>query len=109
MNKLALYVFPLGVLVGGPFLPIAILLYWVSNNIWTYGQQHLVFHKIDAEEEAKKQEAITRRNDNSPKPGARPDHSKKKGSPAALKTADPADDDGDAPEVSIKKPHPQPS
>ena len=52
MNKLALYVFPLGVLVGGPFLPIAILLYWVSNNIWTYGQQHLVFRKIDAEEEA---------------------------------------------------------
>ena len=109
MNKLALYVFPLGVLVGGPFLPIAILLYWVSNNIWTYGQQHLVFRKIDAEEEAKKQEAITRRNDNAPKPGARPDPSKKKGSPAALKTADSADDDGDAPEVSLKKPQPKPS
>ena len=30
MNKLALWVFPLGVLVGGPFLPIAILLYWVT-------------------------------------------------------------------------------
>lgn len=109
MNKLALWVFPLGVLVGGPFLPIAILLYWVSNNIWTYGQQHLVFRKIDAEEEAKKQEAITRRNDNAPKPGARPDPSKKKGSPAALKTADSADDDGDAPEVSLKKPQPKPS
>src|SRR6476469_10075151 len=41
MNKLALYVFPLGVVVGGPFLPIAIIIYWVSNNIWTFGQQHI--------------------------------------------------------------------
>ncbi|GCE44198.1 Inner membrane protein translocase component YidC, long form [Rhodococcus wratislaviensis] len=35
LNKLMLWVFPLGVLVGGPFLMIAILLYWVSNNLWT--------------------------------------------------------------------------
>ncbi|MBM4568485.1 membrane protein insertase YidC, partial [Rhodococcus hoagii] len=51
MNKLALWCFPLGVLVGGPFLMIAILLYWVSNNIWTYAQQHIVFRRIDAEKQ----------------------------------------------------------
>ena len=45
MNKLALYIFPLGVVIGGPFLPLAIILYWVSNNIWTFGQQHYVFRK----------------------------------------------------------------
>ncbi|MQY27012.1 membrane protein insertase YidC [Nocardia aurantia] len=78
MNKLALYVFPLGVMVGGPFLPIAILLYWVSNNIWTYGQQHLVFGRIDKEEQAKKQEALDRRAQNAPKPGAKPVDPKKK-------------------------------
>ncbi|WP_277370634.1 membrane protein insertase YidC [Rhodococcus rhodochrous] len=83
MNKLALYVFPLGVLVGGPFLPIAVIIYWVSNNIWTYGQQHLVFRRIDKEEEEKKAAALARRNENAPKPGARPDKSKKKGSAAA--------------------------
>ncbi|MCX5045010.1 membrane protein insertase YidC [Aldersonia sp. NBC_00410] len=77
MNKLALWVFPLGVLVGGPFLMIAILLYWVANNIWTYGQQHLVFGRIDREEEAKKQEALERRASNAPKPGARPTQTKK--------------------------------
>ena len=33
MNKLALYVFPFGVVAGGPFLPIAIILYWFANNI----------------------------------------------------------------------------
>ncbi|QKT13840.1 membrane protein insertase YidC [Rhodococcus sp. W8901] len=78
MNKLALWVFPLGVLVFGAFLPIAILLYWVSNNAWTYGQQHLVFRKIDAEEDAKKQAALERRAENAPKPGARPSLDKKK-------------------------------
>ena len=78
MNKLALWVFPLGVLVGGSFLMIAILLYWVSNNIWTYAQQHIVFRRIDAEESAKKQEALERRADNAPKPGARPTQGKRK-------------------------------
>ncbi|MBF6096387.1 YidC/Oxa1 family membrane protein insertase, partial [Nocardia cyriacigeorgica] len=72
MNKLALWVFPLGVLVGGPFLPIAILLYWVSNNIWTYGQQHLVFGRMAKEEEAKKQAKLEQRAQNAPKPGAKP-------------------------------------
>ncbi|WP_227979013.1 membrane protein insertase YidC [Nocardia spumae] len=82
MNKLALWVFPLGVVVGGPFLPIAILLYWVSNNIWTYGQQHLVFGRIDKEEQQKKQEAIERKAQNAPKPGAKPSAKKKSGSAA---------------------------
>ncbi|AOW95202.1 membrane protein insertase YidC [Rhodococcus sp. WMMA185] len=95
MNKLALYVFPLGVLVGGPFLPIAILLYWVSNNIWTYGQQHIVFRRIDAEEEEKKQAAMARRAENAPKPGARPDLSKKKKSGAAATNGSSGQDDSE--------------
>ncbi len=77
MNKLALYVFPLGVVVGGPFLPIAIIIYWVSNNIWTFGQQHYVFGKIEEEEEAKKEEALARRAANAPAPGVKP--TKRKG------------------------------
>ena len=81
MNKLALYVFPLGVVVGGPFLPIAIIIYWVSNNIWTFGQQHLVFGKIEKEEEAQKQEELARRSANAPAPGAKPLKARK-GAPA---------------------------
>ena len=54
MNKLALYVFPFGVVAGGPFLPLAIIFYWFSNNIWTFGQQHFVFTMIEKEEEAKR-------------------------------------------------------
>ena len=72
MNKLALYVFPLGVVVGGPFLPLAIILYWFANNIWTFGQQHYVFGMIEKEDEAKRQEVIQRRASNAPAPGAKP-------------------------------------
>ncbi|BBC17894.1 inner membrane protein translocase componentYidC [Mycobacterium leprae Kyoto-2] len=72
MNKIALYVFPFGVVVGGPFLPLAIILYWFSNNIWTFGQQHYVFSMIEKEDEAKKQKAIERRTANAPAPGSKP-------------------------------------
>ena len=77
MNMLALYIFPLGILVTGPFFPVAILLYWMSNNIWTYGQQHIVFGRIAKEEEEArlvKQEKVKA---NAPKPGVKPDRLKK--------------------------------
>ncbi|ONI82140.1 membrane protein insertase YidC [Saccharothrix sp. ALI-22-I] len=72
MNKLTLYIFPVGVLVGGLFFPVAILLYWLSNNAWTLGQQYVVYHRIDREEEAKKVEATAQRQALAPKPGAKP-------------------------------------
>lgn len=105
MNKLALYVFPLGVVVGGPFLPLAIILYWFSNNIWTFGQQHVVFGMIEKEEEAKKQEAIQRRAANAPAPGVKPKRSPKVadangvmavGEDGAESGSTKADDGGDA-------------
>jgi YidC/Oxa1 family membrane protein insertase len=88
MNKLALYVFPLGVVVGGPFLPLAIIMYWLANNIWTFGQQHYVFGKIEAEEEQQKLDALERRAANAPAPGARPSRKKKAAGPAADGEAD---------------------
>ncbi|MCE3553557.1 membrane protein insertase YidC [Pseudonocardia sp. RS11V-5] len=72
MQKLMLYVFPIGVVVGGPFLPLAILFYWVSNNLWTLGQQYIVYKKIDAEEAEKKEQATAQRNSLAPKPGQKP-------------------------------------
>lgn len=86
MRNLMLWVFPLGVLVGGPFLMIAILLYWVANNLWTYGQQHLVFIRLDRQERERadlSREAAVEapqeqsRGATTPKPGARPINSKK--------------------------------
>ena len=87
MNKLALYVFPLGVVVGGPFLPLAIILYWFSNNIWTFGQQHYVFGMIEKQEEAKKREMLERRAANAPAPGAKPKRPAKGASPGGNGTS----------------------
>jgi YidC/Oxa1 family membrane protein insertase len=72
MNKLMLYVFPIGVVVGAPFLPLAVLLYWVANNLWTLGQQHVVYRKIDAEESAKRDASVASQQARAPRPGQKP-------------------------------------
>jgi YidC/Oxa1 family membrane protein insertase len=95
MNKLALYVFPLGVVLGGPFFPLAIALYWFANNIWTFAQQHYVFGMIEKEDEAKKQDAIQRRAANAPTPGAKPKRNAKTAPPAG-NGSPPADADADS-------------
>ena len=104
MNKLALYVFPLGVVVGGPFLPLAIIFYWFSNNIWTFGQQHVVFGMIEKEDEAKKEEVLQRRAANAPAPGAKPKRTPKttpvSGNGAATDAAGEGGDDGGAKPVT---------
>ncbi len=112
MNNLALYVFPLGILVTGVFFPVAILLYWMSNNIWTYGQQHIVFGQIEKEEEAAKQAKQEKRKANAPQPGARPNRTKR-GVAAPAKAADEsADSDGAGTEsssVDMTKPGQKPT
>ena len=72
MQKLMLYVFPIGVVVGAPFLPLAILIYWVSNNLWTLGQQYVVYRRIDAEQAEKKEQAAATRQALAPRPGQKP-------------------------------------
>ena len=52
MGKLTLWIFPMFAIIGGPFLPLAILIYWLANNFWTLGQQSVVYRKIDREEAA---------------------------------------------------------
>jgi YidC/Oxa1 family membrane protein insertase len=86
MNKLMLYVFPIGVVVGAPFLPLAVLLYWVSNNLWTLGQQYVVYRRIDAEETEKREEAAATRQARAPKPGQKPVRPESSGSEPKPKT-----------------------
>lgn len=97
MNKLALYVFPLGVVVGGPFLPLAIILYWFSNNIWTFAQQHYVFGLIAQEDEAKKDEALRRRAANAPAPGSKPKRGARAATTGAPAPTDPGTPAGETP------------
>jgi YidC/Oxa1 family membrane protein insertase len=72
MNKLTMYIFPLGVLVFGALFPLGLLFYWLANNGWTLMQQRLVYTKIDKEEAARKAEAIEKRASLGPKPGQKP-------------------------------------
>jgi YidC/Oxa1 family membrane protein insertase len=60
------------VVVGAPFLPLAVLLYWVANNLWTLGQQYVVYRRIDAEETEKKAQVVAERQARAPRPGQKP-------------------------------------
>ncbi|MFE0028419.1 membrane protein insertase YidC [Amycolatopsis sp. NPDC059021] len=72
MNKLTMYVFPLGVVVFGGMFPLGLLFYWLANNGWTLMQQRLVYTRIDKEEEQRKAEAKEKRASLGPKPGQKP-------------------------------------
>ncbi len=75
MNKLMLYMFPLFVVVGGPFFPLAILFYWLANNSWTFGQLYMAHRIQDRRAAAKAQVVEEAREANrfsTPRPGAKP-------------------------------------
>ncbi len=75
MNKLMLYMFPLFVVVGGPFFPLAILFYWLANNSWTFGQLW-VAHRMQDRKALAKAQVVEEVKDQSrfstPRPGVRP-------------------------------------
>jgi len=75
MNKLMLYMFPLFVVVGGPFFPLAILFYWLANNSWTFGQLR-VAHTLQDKRALAEAQVVEEVKDQSkfstPKPGAKP-------------------------------------
>jgi YidC/Oxa1 family membrane protein insertase len=45
IQKLMLYGIPLGLLVSGWAFPLGVILYWVTNNLFTLGQQQWVLKK----------------------------------------------------------------
>jgi YidC/Oxa1 family membrane protein insertase len=79
MNKVMVYLFPLGVVGGGPFFPLAILMYWLSNNLWTLAQQRVVYQRIEAEDAEKKEVAVAQRQALAPRPGQKPVRPKRDG------------------------------
>jgi YidC/Oxa1 family membrane protein insertase len=71
ISKAMMYLAPAGMLGSGLFfpVPIGVLLYFLANNVWTFGQQHLLTAKIDREEAA--QEKVKPKVA-APKPGQKP-------------------------------------
>jgi YidC/Oxa1 family membrane protein insertase len=72
MQKLTMWLFPIGVLIFGAFFPIAILLYWLANNSWTLTQQWYVYGRIAREEEDRRAQAAEQRDLLAPRPGQKP-------------------------------------
>lgn len=100
MNQLMLWAFPIGILVTGAFWPMAILVYMVTNNLWTLGQQYYLFGKMAKEDDAA---ALQRREEQkalAPKVGVKPVNPKRGrgagqgAAGAALKTAKESEDPG---------------
>src|SRR3954470_17271146 len=46
VQRLMLYGMPLSLLVSGFIFPIGVLVYWVTNNAWTFGQQFFILRKM---------------------------------------------------------------
>ncbi len=46
VQKLLLYVLPLSFAVSGVFFPIGVLLYWLTTNLWSMGQQAWVIKRM---------------------------------------------------------------
>jgi YidC/Oxa1 family membrane protein insertase len=78
VQKLMLYGMPLSLFVSGFFFPIGVLLYWLTNNLWTLGQQFYVLKKMPpppGSPAALAQEAAERAANPkvvAPRPGAKP-------------------------------------
>ncbi len=47
-QKMMLYIFPAMYLVMGVNIPIGVLIYWLTTNLWTMGQQYLLIHNNPA-------------------------------------------------------------
>lgn len=75
MNRLMMFVFPLFVVVGGPFFPLAILFYWLANNSWTFGQLWIV-HRLQDKRKAAEVKVVEEAKEaarfSKPTPGAKP-------------------------------------
>ena len=41
-QKMMLYMLPFIYVITGPSMPIGVLVYWLTTNVWTFGQQYIV-------------------------------------------------------------------
>ncbi|UIJ35575.1 membrane protein insertase YidC [Allobranchiibius sp. GilTou73] len=70
-QKIIMYVMPLFFFVTGPNFPIGVLIYWLTTNLWTMGQQFYVIRRMPAPgSAAEKALEERRRAKGKPMPGA---------------------------------------
>jgi YidC/Oxa1 family membrane protein insertase len=101
VQRLMLYGMPLSLLVSGFIFPIGVLIYWVTNNAWTFGQQFFILRKMPppgspaAVAKAAEGKPVVDPRTLAPKPGAKPVRPKP-GRPATAPSADGVAADGAA-------------
>ncbi|WP_209313943.1 membrane protein insertase YidC [Blastococcus sp. TF02A-35] len=92
VQKLMLYGVPLSLFVSGFIFPIGVLIYWMTNNLWTMGQQFFILRKMPppgsdaAKTKAAADKPAVDPRTLAPKPGAKPVRSKG-GRPSAAPTS----------------------
>ncbi len=116
VQKLLLYGMPLSLFVTGFFFPIGVLLYWVTNNAWTFGQQFFILRKMPppgspaAKAKADAAKPVIDPRTLAPKPGAKPVRPKSRPVTAAPEsTVDGVPDGAVPPAVPLDGPPPAPS
>ena len=60
-QKILLYVFPLIFAVSGINFPVGVLLYWLTTNLWSMGQQFYVIRRMPAPGSAAEEALLRRR------------------------------------------------
>jgi YidC/Oxa1 family membrane protein insertase len=102
VQKMLLYVMPIGLFVSGFLFPIGVLLYWFTNNLWTLGQQFFILRKMPppgsdaAKAKAAAEKPAVDPRTLAPKPGAKPVRPKSGHTTAPASTVDAANPTGDA-------------
>ncbi len=46
MQRIMLFILPLGFIFSGVFFPLGVVMYWFISNLWTMGQQFLVIREM---------------------------------------------------------------
>jgi YidC/Oxa1 family membrane protein insertase len=98
VQKLLLYGMPLSLFVTGFFFPIGVLIYWVVNNSWTFGQQFFILRKMPppgspaAKAKAGADKPAVDPKTLAPKPGAKPVRPKPGSRPATAAPESTVDD-----------------
>ncbi|MDQ1704096.1 MAG: YidC/Oxa1 family rane protein insertase [Frankiaceae bacterium] len=87
-QKILLYVLPLTFALFGYRFPLGVLLYWLTTNLWSMGQQAIVIKRMDAAAAGATPAGGIDGGPAGPAPGAKP--TRPSPSPAAGPTASPA-------------------
>jgi YidC/Oxa1 family membrane protein insertase len=100
VQKLMLYGVPISLFVSGFIFPIGVLIYWMTNNLWTMGQQFFILRKMPppgsdaAKAKAAADKPVVDPRTLAPKPGAKPVRPKQ-GRPSGTTVAPASTVDGD--------------